>query len=123
MTGMRRSVAAIVLMVLFGGIAAPMTCAGWEVSASERMACCQRAQHGPCDEQRVADNCCAGQEQSRQAGSTITAAAQAAPAPAVALSNPAFDSIALEQVATTLLDRAFARPHRPPGLLTLPLRI
>ena len=65
---MRRSLAAIVLMVLFGGIAAPVTCAGWEVSASDRMACCQRAQHDSCDEQSAADDCCAAQEQSRSQG-------------------------------------------------------
>jgi hypothetical protein len=124
MREMRRSLAAIVLMVLFGGIGAPVTCAGWEVSASERMACCQRAQHGPCDEQRAADNCCAGQEQSRQAGSTVTAAPQAGPAPTVALSTPAFDSTAIAQVAAMHLERTITRRlHGPPGLLAPPLRI
>ena len=121
---MRRALAAIVLMVLFGGIAAPVTCAGWDLSASDRMACCQRAQHDSCGEQRAADDCCAAQEQSQQPGSNVTASLPDAPAPAVALFTPAFDSSAIQQSAATRFERAAAqRLHGPPGLLAPPLRI
>ncbi len=124
MTGMRRSLAAIVLMVLFGGLAAPMTCAGWDVSASDRMACCKRAQHGSCDEQRAADSCCAGQEQSSQPGSVMTAAPESAPAADVALATPGIDATVIELVAAALFERAVThRLHGPPGLLAPPLRI
>ena len=121
---MRKSLAAIVLIVLFGGIAAPATCSGWETSASDRMACCKRAQHVSCNEQNAADDCCAGQEQSQQPGSSIATALQAAPAPGVVLFTPAFESTAIEQTTATLFELSLAqRLHGPPGLLAPPLRI
>lgn len=71
---MRRRIAAVVLLILAGGIAAPATCTGWESSASERMACCQRSQHADCVEQSAADDCCAQKEQSNQVASPIAQA-------------------------------------------------
>jgi hypothetical protein len=124
MSAMRRSLAAIVLMALFGGIAEPATCSGWEASASDRMACCQRAQHPSCDDQRAADSCCAGEEQSRQPASTMSAAPEAASTPGLAIFTPTIDSTAIEEATATLFERAVSRRlHGPPGLLAPPLRI
>ena len=121
---MRKSLAAIVLIVLFGGIAAPVTCAGWQVSPSDRMACCQRAQHDACDNQSAADDCCAAEEQSRHAEATVIAATPAVPAPGIALFTPLFDPGANERSAATLFERAVAgRLHGPRGLFASPLRI
>jgi hypothetical protein len=124
MSAMRRSLAAIVLMALFGGFAEPATCSGWQASASDRMACCQRAQHPSCDDQRAADSCCAGEEQSRQPGSTMSAVPEATAAHGIALFTPTIDSTAIEQATATLFEHAVSRRlHGPPGLLAPPLRI
>jgi hypothetical protein len=121
---MRRALAALIVALLTGSIAAPVTCAGWEAAAADRMACCKHAQHANCHDQAAADNCCARHEQSRQPASTVITAAPVGPAPVVALVVPVFDAATLVHTSAAVLERSAARRlHGPPGLLAPPLRI
>jgi hypothetical protein len=121
---MRKRVAAVVLLILTGGITAPATCTGWESSASDRMACCQRAQHEDCTEQSAADDCCAQEEQSRQIGSTVSPAAQVTAIKASLSGSPAYlDSFSGLQRAPRLVSALAAAYSPPPPTLSPPLRI
>lgn len=65
-TGVVYRVAAIALLVVMAPVTyAAAACAGWSNSAAERMACCQRSNHG-CDS-LAADGCCADGEQRQNA--------------------------------------------------------
>jgi hypothetical protein len=122
--GRVKSVAALLVLVMSGVIAAPITCAGWEMSPSDRRECCLRAHHQHCQDQASADDCCAGHEQDRQA-LTVQAphgitTADLLPASAV----PSFAASALYQTAVAHYTTVFARRlHGPPVLLAPPLRI
>ena len=110
-------------MMLTGSISAPVTCAGWEGSAANRLACCKRAQHAACHEQATADDCCAGQEQSRQPAFTI-APPSATPPQVVAGCVPAFDAVPVELTLAALCYQNLIRQlHVPPNLSLPPLRI
>jgi hypothetical protein len=125
MAGMRRRLAAILLVTLALGAGAPVTCTGWEPAAAARMACCKRAQHATCHDQTAADDCCARHEQSRQSGTAIASPVQMVPGHAVVLPAPAFDSTTVaRQITAACFERTIARRlHGPPGLLAPPLRI
>jgi hypothetical protein len=72
---------ALAALVLFGNVAA-IECEGWQTSASDRMACCAKAQH-PCSDQLSADQCCGASELAKQpteAGSTTASPPLAATA-------------------------------------------
>jgi hypothetical protein len=71
----RRSVASLLVVLFLASPAGVLaTCAGWQSSASERMACCD--QHDDdCDSQLAADRCCGGGEQAQQPTLQTTAAA------------------------------------------------
>jgi hypothetical protein len=124
MAEMRRAFAALLLAVLTIEVTVPMTCAGWEVAASDRMACCKRATHEHSGDQQLDDSCCAGQEQNHQPGTTIGSSVSAVRLMAVVVATPAFDLRAIEAQAARRLQPALAHPfHSPPGLLGPPLRI
>ena len=121
---MRKAIAAALLMMLTGSISAPVTCAGWEGSAANRLACCKRAQHVACHEQATADDCCAGQEQSRQPAFTIAPQSATPPLQVVAVCVPAFDAVRVELTLAALCRQNLARQlHVPPNLSPPPLRI
>ena len=121
---MRRLFAAILLATLALGAGAPATCAGWESAATDRMACCKRAQHASCHDQIAADDCCARHEQSRQSGRTIDAAVQATPSHVLAVLPFAFETTAAQQITASPFAFSAARDlHGPPSLLAPPLRI
>jgi len=117
-----KSIAGLLVLLLTGTFAAPVTCAGWEASAASRLECCKRAHHASCHEQSAADNCCAGHEQGR--AGTLTVAACIAEAPAAALVTPAFDVSAFERPTAVFYRAAVTdRLHGPPELRPLALRI
>jgi hypothetical protein len=121
---MRRRVAAVVMLILTGGIAAPATCTGWESSASERMACCQRAQHDDCVEQSAADDCCAQEEQTNQIASPIPQAPAAVVNQAGLAESPAYgDDRTGPQSAARLAGVICAASPPPLHTLSPPLRI
>lgn len=124
MTRVRATCAVILLSILTLGSAAPLTCAGWESAASDRMACCKRAAHERCADQSAADACCAGQEQGRQRATGVSAVHAAAPVLAPAVFVPALAFFDLDGRATRHFAPSSAHPlHGPPGLLATPLRI
>ena len=116
----------VALLVLsFSGVStASLNCVGWEASAADRRACCQRAHHQHCEDQASADGCCAGHEQGRLGLASPTAdPAVSGKAPALS-PVPMFDSALLGPKE----DAGFAavvakRLHGPPVLLAPPLRI
>ena len=121
---MRKAIAATLLMMLTGSISAPVTCAGWEGSAANRLACCKRAQHVTCQEQATADDCCAGQEQSRQPAFTIAPLSATPPPQVVAGCVPALDAVRVELTLAALSHQNLIRQlHVPPNLSLPPLRI
>jgi hypothetical protein len=121
---MRRASAAVLLAILTLVSGAPITCAGWETSGSERMACCKRAGHGHSVDPSMADSCCAGQEQTHQSGATASVAGLVAPAAASALLPGVFEFNAADVESGRRLHCSNAyRFHDPPGLLGPPLRI
>jgi hypothetical protein len=122
---MRRRIVALLLAVLAFTAGTPVTCAGWQPKAAERMACCQRAAHGRCHDQKAADDCCAQQEQTQQPRIIAGAAAQAGPGHAgVALASPAAVSLIFEpQPASRFRSSVSPRPHHPPPVFAPPLRI
>jgi len=88
------------------------------------MACCKRAAHGHAADQPLADDCCAGQEQTHQSGPTVTAGVLAGPPPIAAVFVTAFDLWAIEaRPGKRLLPSVACRFHSPPDLLRPPLRI
>lgn len=100
-------------LVVLNGLAATADCAGWQSSASERMACCLEAGDA-CPDQLSADECCARSEQTQQP--TLTTGSTVLPAPvAVGVTLTAPSSIWLPQPAgVTSCDRAIQkRPHTP----------
>jgi hypothetical protein len=121
---MRRVSAAVLLAILTLVSGAPITCAGWEPSGPERMACCKRAAHGHAVDQSMADSCCAGQEQTHQSGPTVNAARPLAPAVASAVLPSAFQFNAADvESGRRLPSSNVYRFHDPPGLPGPPLRI
>jgi hypothetical protein len=124
MSGVHRAFAALLLAVLMIEVSVPLTCAGWEPAATDRMACCKRAAHEHCGDQQLADSCCAGQEQTHQPGATIASSVSAVPILALAVFTPAFEFRAVDAQAARRFQPALAhRFHSPPGLLGPPLRI
>jgi hypothetical protein len=124
MSGVHRAFAALLLVVLTIGVSVPLTCAGWEPAASDRMACCKRAAHEHSGDQQLADSCCAGQEQTHQPGATIASNVSVVPVPAVAVFTQAFELRAIEALAAQRFLPVLAhRFHSPPGLPGPPLRI
>jgi hypothetical protein len=120
---MRRALAAVLLSVMAFALAAPVTCAGWEATPSERMACCQRAGH-ECTDQVAADNCCAQQEQAQQPAFTASASANAIPVLLVALWVPTSSVDAATPDVTRHFELLLhSQHHAPPGAFALPLRI
>ena len=123
MEGMRRTCASLVLAMMAFAITSPVTCAGWEPTPSERIACCQRAAHD-CADQVAADTCCAQQEQAHQPGSTASAPATAVPIVLDAIWAPAACPDAIAPTATPRLELVLhTQHHAPPGAFALPLRI
>jgi hypothetical protein len=115
--------AAILVLVLSSALV-PVTCVGWELSPSDRRACCQQAHHQHCHDQASADNCCAAHEQRRQAVGASLMAPVSAGTHFVALPVPAFDAVALLQASNRYYKTVVAKQlHGPPLLLDLPLRI
>jgi hypothetical protein len=97
---------------------------GWESSPSERMACCQRAQHEDCVEQSAADDCCAQEEQSNQVASPIPTAPAAVVTQAGLAESPSyFDDRTVLQSASRLAGVLCAASPPPPPVLSPPLRI
>jgi hypothetical protein len=124
MRSMRRRIAAVVMLILTGGIAAPATCTGWESSPSARMACCQRAQHDDCVEQSAADDCCAQEEQSHQIVSPIAQVAAAVVSPAGLAESPAYgDYFTGLQSASRGAGMLYSASSPPLPALSPPLRI
>lgn len=124
MAGMHRAYAAVLLAILTLGSAAPVICSGWEPLPSDRMACCQRAAHERCDNQSVADSCCAGQEQTHQPGTTIAATVSAGALLTPAVVTPGFEPGATQSLAARHFQLSLAHCfHSPPGLPGPPLRI
>jgi hypothetical protein len=121
---MRRMCAVVLLAMLTLVSAAPITCAGWEASPSDRMACCKRAAHGHSVDPAMADSCCAGQEQTHQSASTVNASAAASRwlAPAVIFTVFQFVAVDVQASFASRLPRA-SRFHDPPGSSASPLRI
>ena len=108
-----RAIAAVLLMMLTPGINAAAGCTGWTGSAADRMACCQREDAGCAAVS--ADDCCADNEQRRNA-ETHTALptpedSHFSVAILVALSplreNPAARNASGERPPTYLLDSVF----------------
>lgn len=119
---MRRACAAVLLAILTLVSGTPITCAGWEASGSDRMACCKRAAHDHCDDQAMADSCCAGQEQTHQSGPTASAAMPIGPAVLSAV-LPGLLEFAAAAWGRRVCSFNVYRFHDPPGLLSPPLRI
>jgi hypothetical protein len=112
------------MLLLTGSIAAPVTCAGWEPAARDRMACCKRAEHASCHDQTAADNCCAQHEQSRQPGSSLTPSRHLTPAALVTVGIPDLDTADIADSSARIVERRAARRlHGPPGFLAPPLRL
>jgi hypothetical protein len=120
---MRRRVAAIMLVLLTGGLAAPVTCTGWEASAAGRMTCCQRAQHEDCIDQSAADDCCAQAEQSRQVIATASPSLPATIHTSLAALPDHFDYTTALDLASPLVSHLRASLAPSPPALLLPLRI
>ena len=119
-----KAVAILLVLLLASVFAAPVTCAGWEVSAAQRRACCQRAHHQHFADQAIADTCCAAHEQACRTLATPVSQGVAAGTAVMGLPVPGFDAAALSR-SLTARDTAGAarRLHDPPGLLAPPLRI
>lgn len=114
---MRRRVATLLaLAVLFNAVAVLALCEGWRASASERMACCQRA-HDGCADQLAADDCCARSEQAQQPTLTTSLTA-VGPQSVIALPTAWTETVVLADATTrlTVVRAAHERPHRPPHL-------
>jgi hypothetical protein len=113
---MRRLLAAVVIVALSFS-AASMTCAGWQVTAAARMACCLSA-HDGCVDQVAADACCARTEESQQ---PLVFAMPATPVPVVtvALAPPHLNQ-PTRHAAAIAFELALQRyPHTPPFLSTI----
>lgn len=124
MGNVRRAIAALLVVLLTGAIAAPLTCVGWEGSAQDRRECCKRAEHAGCPDQRAADNCCAAHEQSRQLTPALSSHVQTPPSLVAALPVSALGAAGVDRTAALLLDVVLAtRRHGPPPPLISPLRI
>ena len=123
MKTMRRAFAACLLAVMALTVAVPVTCAGWESAAADRMSCCKRAGHD-CPDQSAADDCCAQQEQSHQPGASAAAATLSTP-----LSIAAFfvttDHLgsAAQGISAPITSARDLTLHDPPGFFAPPLRI
>jgi len=119
-----RAIAGLLVLLLTNTIGAPLTCTGWEGSATSRRECCKRAGHEGCPDQQTVDNCCAAHEQSRHLTPALSSLVQASPSLVVALPVPALDPLALDRTAALLLDVVLAtRLHGPNPPLISPLRI
>ena len=118
-----KALAALLAAVLASSAAAPLTCAGWQASPAERMACCERAAHD-CADQAAADACCGQQEQSHQPAPTLSPLVLVTPLVLGALAIPRLDLSGLADAASKQYE-SFAAPrlHAPPGSFDLPLRI
>jgi hypothetical protein len=103
--------AALVLavMTLASNVGA-VDCVGWQPSASDRMACCVRAEHG-CPDQLAADQCCAAGELAQQPEVTSSIAALPAPLVAVAASSPLFLANSFDPRFQSLSNRPQSPPH------------
>ena len=104
------------MFVLAGPLGSLATCAGWEMSAAARMACC-RDRHDGCEGQLAADRCCGGGEQAQQPTSQVTAAL--VPVARIALLPCAVDVPILIRPAVagaTIISRSVTLPPHPPHL-------
>ena len=123
MQAMRRRIAACLLAVVGVSIATPVTCAGWQPRADERLACCQRAAHDHCKDQRAADDCCAGAEQQQQPAQVMATSAMPSIL-ALAFAPASFGSLAAAPTSARHSDPFFTLPpDSPPGFFGPPLRI
>jgi hypothetical protein len=57
----RRLAALMLVALMLAGNVTGVVCAGWQASASDRMACCMKAGH-ECSDRLSADQCCAAGE-------------------------------------------------------------
>lgn len=120
-----KAIAALVVLLMTGSIAAPVTCVGWEGAPAARRACCQRASHQHCHDQASADTCCAGHEQGCHSASTTPSQGAVAGAGVSAALPVAI--VDCEGLTPSLIGRyttvAAKHLHGPPLLLAPPLRI
>ena len=100
---------ALATLLLAGNVAA-VDCAGWQPSASDRMACCLKAEHG-CPDQLAADQCCAASESLQQPTVTSVAAALPAPAVAPAALPPFVLAVSIVPIVRSLADLPQSPPH------------
>jgi hypothetical protein len=120
---MLRAVAALLVAVLASSTLAPATCAGWQATPADRMACCERAEHD-CPDQSAADACCAQQEETHQPATTLSAIALSAPSTLAPIIVSAPDLSGPQNAASRRYEAFAALPlHAPPGAFALPLRI
>lgn len=120
---MRRAFATLLLAVMALVTGGPVTCAGWEPAAAERMSCCKRAGHD-CPDQSAADDCCAQQEQSHQPGASAAAATLSTPVSIAAFFVATdYPGSAASLTASPLLPVPGLTLHDPPGFFAPPLRI
>ena len=108
-TMIRRLTALVVGMLLAGNVAA-VDCAGWQPSASARMACCVKAEHG-CPDQLAADQCCAAGELAQQPTATSSIPSVAAPAVSVPALAPLFVATSIVPVIRSLGHHPQSPPH------------
>jgi hypothetical protein len=119
-----KGVAALLVLILSGALAAPVTCVGWEPTPSHRRECCLRAAHQHCQDQTSADACCAAHEQGRLPVSAQSPESVAVSDHASALPVDALDAGSLYQPVAVLISAVYARRlHGPPIILATPLRI
>lgn len=105
------------VLLLAGPAGVLTTCAGWEGSAAERMACCEK-HDGHCGGQLAADRCCGGGEQAQQP--TLQTTGAAAAGTFVSLLPVAWTAGSSEPIlvlASGLRRPAETLPHAPPHLL------
>jgi hypothetical protein len=114
---------ALIMTVLWVALQATtmaQTCAGWQNSAAERMACCKAAAHAcPHRGQSAADECCAKGEEGQQRFTANASTHLAKPVPVVVaildmlapplLASPQF--IAARSYDSSTLTAPHASPH------------
>jgi len=119
-----KTVALLLVLLMIGAFAAPVTCAGWEFSPAERRACCQRAHHQHCQDQTSADSCCAAHEQGCRSASTAASQGTIAGIGVAALPVAIVNADGLTQGLIARNTTVAAKHlHGPPLLLVPPLRI
>jgi len=109
-TMIRRLAALVLAVLLIAGNVAAVECAGWQSSASDRMACCVKAEH-ECADQLSADRCCAAGELAQQPTLTYSIVTLPPPAVSVAALPPFVVALSIVPVFRALSDHPQSPPH------------